>query len=106
MIVGTFAFAQTSNESKGRFQGTVFDSAKASISNATIIIRSKRFPNKTTTIKSDKDGKFDVKLPLGYYDVFVTAGGFAPACTEIEVKKDKPSKYQPRLKPSMENIPD
>jgi hypothetical protein len=36
--------------------------------------------------KTDNNGKFAVELPPGFYDVFVSAMAFTPACQKLRVR--------------------
>jgi hypothetical protein len=48
--------------------------------------------------ETDDRGKFNIEVEPGFYNVFITAVGFSPTCTKIEVTARKPAVYNPRLK--------
>jgi len=53
--------------------------------------------------KLDKEGKFELSLPAGLYDVFVAAGGFIPTCKVVEVDKGTTVVYSPKLEYDFEH---
>ncbi len=44
-------------------------------------------------VTTERDGKFSAELPPGFYDVFVTAVGFAPTCSKVRVRAGQTTKY-------------
>jgi len=82
------------------FSGTVTDRGGAPIPDAMVIIHwdsagSAVGLTANVGIKADivirtkHDGTFIVDLPPGFYDVFVSATAFSPACRKIRVKPGK-----------------
>lgn len=52
------------------------------------------------TATADSNGNFQLDLPAGVYDVFVTASGFSPHCEKITVKGKGVQPYEVHLKVS------
>ena len=79
------------------FKGTVTDSLDTPISGAMVLIHwdsAGSTAGLTTNvgikedlvIRTKEDGTFRLDLPPGFYDVFVAAKVFAPACRKIRIK--------------------
>ena len=43
------------------------------------------------------NGKFELSLAPGLYDVFVSASGFAPTCQRIKISAGQSAAFNPRL---------
>ena len=97
-----FAFGDT------RLRGTVTDDSGAAISGAMILIhwdpagsavglRSNVGREKGLVLKTDLSGSFAAELPSGFYDLFVSAMAFAPACRKIRLNDIAPSEFRFRL---------
>ncbi len=75
-------------------KGTLKDKFGAAVEKATVLIP-------TTPIlstQSDKNGTFSIVVPAeGLYDVFVSAPGFAPTCSKIQVKNHHWATFSPTL---------
>jgi hypothetical protein len=41
------------------------------------------------TVRTKDDGTFSIDLPPGFYDVFVAASAFTPACRKLRLKPGK-----------------
>jgi hypothetical protein len=90
--------------------GTVIDSQGAVIPNSHIVVRWDSIgldgvtenigTKEDTTATADQTGQFQLDLPPGVYDVFVTAPGFSPHCEKITVKGKGIQPYDVRLKVS------
>jgi hypothetical protein len=90
--------------------GTVRDSEGAAISKAHAIIHwdpsgSNYLPDnfgikQDISVETGSDGRFEVELPPGFYDVFVTATSFTPQCEKIRIKAMAPKSLEMRLKVS------
>jgi hypothetical protein len=50
-------------------------------------------------IMTDSDGKFSATVPPGFYDVFVSAPAFSPACRKVRLLQGKTSHVTFRLVP-------
>jgi hypothetical protein len=76
-------------------KGTVKDKLGAAVESATVLVP-------TTSILStqtDKNSAFSISVPAdGLYDVFVSAPGFAPACSKVQVKNHTWAIFSPTLK--------
>lgn len=79
------------------FKGTVTDSLDTPVSAAMVLIHwdsAGSTAGLTTNvgvkedlvIRTKEDGTFKVDLPPGFYDVFVAAMAFTPACRKIRIK--------------------
>ena len=55
-------------------------------------------------IKIDSDGKFELSLAPGYYDIFVGADGFVPMCKVISMESEKTTKFSARLGTDSEHM--
>ena len=47
---------------------------------------------------SDKSGHFSVRVPPGFYDLFVTAQAFTPVAAKVRVKSNAPATFDVRLR--------
>jgi hypothetical protein len=87
--------------------GTVVDSRGAAIPKAYVVIRwdsvgldgvKNNFgTNENKTAMTDETGHFSSELPLGVYDIFVSAAGFAPQCSKIALKTQAGLHHEARL---------
>jgi Carboxypeptidase regulatory-like domain len=89
-------------------KGTVTDSAGAPIPDAYILIHwdssgsgvgltSNIGLKSDVVLKSGKDGAYASQLPPGFYDVFVSAMAFGPACRKVRTIVGKATMYNARL---------
>ena len=46
---------------------------------------------------TDRDGRLNVRLEPGFYDVFVSGGGLSPTCAKVEIVGGKETKYMFKL---------
>jgi hypothetical protein len=109
-VVLTVSASQAMAASNSRIIGTVVDSEGAVIAHANITVHwdpsgSQVGLKDNVGIKQDVnavtggDGTFSLDVPPGFYDVFVSAMAFSPACLKVRVTSDKPSHFKMRLKP-------
>jgi|ERR1700687_3078657 len=54
--------------------------------------------------KLTQDGRFEVSLEPGLYDVFVSSGGFAPMCRTVEIFPGKTTLLKTKLLPDNEHL--
>jgi hypothetical protein len=77
-------------------RGVVTDSNGAVIRSAQILIhwdksgtavglKSNVGLTKDMVLQADRNGKFGADLPLGFYDLFVSADAFSPQCQKIRI---------------------
>jgi hypothetical protein len=68
-------------------KGRVVDSGGVPISDAYVLVH----PNggADVHVRSDGGGKYAIPLPLGIYDVFISAEGYSPSSRKIEVTPDR-----------------
>ena len=90
-------------------QGEVVDSEGAAIARARILVHwdssgstvgltdNIGLPQDVTAI-SDGSGHFSVRVPPGFYDLFVTAQAFTPVAAKVRVKSNVPVKFDVRLR--------
>jgi hypothetical protein len=90
--------------SQGKLVGDVADKAEnAPISKAFVLVHPDFQDQKDVTIKVS-DGRFQLSLAPGLYDVFVAASGFAPSCKIIKISEGHTTTYKPRLEPDNEHL--
>jgi hypothetical protein len=107
ILVLMLCMAATTNEAGAHlFSGTVVDSEGAIIANAQLIIH---WDSSGSTVglsrnvglssdlvlHTDNSGHFSMRIPPGFYDVFVSAMAFTPQCTKIDVIHE--TQYNPHL---------
>lgn len=103
ILVCTPAFGQQST-----LTGTISDSEGAAISRALIIIhwdssgsetglRTNVGTKEDTKVTTDRGGQFSIKLPPGFYDVFVTSPSFSPDCRKIRILPAKRTTFAAKL---------
>lgn len=39
-------------------------------------------------VRTDENGKYLIELPVGTYDVFISAEGYSPICRKVEIEAD------------------
>jgi len=104
-----FLFAVVSTRAQ-TLSGTVRDYEGAVISNAYVIVHwdtsGSNYLKDNLGIKqdiaatTDSNGHFSVDLPLGFYDVFVTAMAFTPHCDKVRLKDKGTKTYEVKLRVS------
>ena len=52
------------------------------------------------TMQTDERGEFQAPLPPGFYDVFVSANAFSPACLKARLTTGKAIRYKLKLQAS------
>jgi len=88
----------------GRLQGVVADVAEnAPIRYAFVLVHSGS-RKEDTTAKVDENGRYELRLRPGLYDVFVAAEGFVPSCKKVEIVAGSTTTYKARLKPDAEHL--
>jgi hypothetical protein len=65
-------------------RGRIIDRSEAPIGNSFVLVHNRQAGDRS--LLTDKTGIYDIELPPGIYDVFISAEGFSPACKKIEVK--------------------
>jgi hypothetical protein len=104
LFISLSALTQTRPESQGKLRGDVADAAEnAPIRYAYVMVHSGS-GKKDVTVKVDDDGRFELSLTPGLYDVFVAAEGFAPLCQKVEISGDRTIVLMARLKPDEEHL--
>ena len=76
--------------------GTVVDQVEhAPIRNVCVLVH--RNEGTDVHVRTDPGGRYSVQVPSGLYDVFVSAGGFAPSCRKVEIKPDGMTNFDAAL---------
>ena len=101
-IVG---FSQSdTNQAEGRLTGTVTDVGEgAQISEAYVTVHSET-TSKDVGQKVSSQGRFNVSLRPGYYDVLISAPGFTPACRRVVIKSVTATDFSPKLGADTEHM--
>jgi hypothetical protein len=97
MTLGSVAHAQTAAHSPtGKLSGDVADAAaNAPVAKAFVLVHQPE--GKKDFIVKVSNGKFELALVPGRYDVFVSAEGFSPTCSRIRINAGETAAYKPRL---------
>ena len=65
-------------------RGTIKDGLGAAVGNATVFV----YTDRVTSTRTKENGTFSIDVASdGLFDVFVSALGFAPTCSKIQIKK-------------------
>jgi hypothetical protein len=96
-LTATAAGGQTQPKpAEGKLTGEVANAtANTPIAKAFVLVHQPE--GKKDFIVKVSNGKFELSLPPGLYDVFVSASGFAPACKRIKISAGQSAAYNPRL---------
>jgi hypothetical protein len=105
MILASQGFAA----SKSRIVGTVTDSEGAVIPHANITVhwdpsgsqvglKDNIGIKQDASAVTDGNGTFSLDVPPGFYDIFISAMAFSPACLKVRVTSEKPGQFKMRLK--------
>jgi carboxypeptidase family protein len=82
-------------------KGVVTDTVEgAPIAGAYVLVHRSLAGSGDVRVPVQRDGSFSVNLSPGCYDVLVTAVGFSPTCTKVELRQGKTELYNPRLEMS------
>ena len=83
-------------------KGRVTDNYEgAPVRQAYVLVHSSGSHSPDIVLPVQPDGRFDVRLPVGYYDVLVTAVGFDPTCAKLQIAPEKSTEYNPRIQMSV-----
>ena len=81
---------------EGKLTGQVNDAvANAPVAKAFVLVHQPE--GKKDFIVKISNGKFELSLAPGLYDVFVSASGFAPTCKRIKISAGQSAAFNPRL---------
>ena len=94
--------AQSSMQaSNGKLSGDVANAGgNAAIARAFVLVHQPE--GKKDFIVKVSNGRFELSLPPGLYDVFVSASGFSPSCQRIKITAGQSAVFKPRLEPTSE----
>jgi len=98
LVLVQFFSRAASAQSSGILDGTVTDPSGSAVPGATVEIQNpvSHYSRSTTT---DTDGKFRfANVPFNAYHLAVTATGFAPSATDVEVRSSVPMSVSVALK--------
>jgi hypothetical protein len=108
MTVLPSLFAICAVAQQSAITGQVQDSEGAAIAKARILVHwdssgsrvgltdNIGLPQDVTAL-SDASGHFSVRVPPGFYDLFVTAQAFTPVAAKVRVKSNAPAEFDVRL---------
>lgn len=84
---------------QGKLRGTIRDSEGAVIAKAFILIHSDQTSDSKSDIllRTNSLGEYSTALPPGFYDVFVSSGGFSPMCRKVWIREGKTAVYDTAL---------
>jgi hypothetical protein len=84
--------------SEGKLIGDVADKAENTpIPKAFMLVH--RPDGQKDVIVKVSDGRFQLSLAPGLYDVFVAASGFAPSCKKMQISQGQTAVFKARLVP-------
>lgn len=82
----------------GTLRGDVKSSSgKSLLPNAFIYLHSNSGLQADKVLKLDDKARFEISLPQGLYDVFVSEGGYVPTCKRIEIGKGTTTEFSPSM---------
>jgi hypothetical protein len=88
----------------GNLRGSVADAAEVAPIKYAFVLVHGRSEKGDISVKPDEYGRFDLRLPVGLYDVFVAADGFSPACKKVEITADHTTTFDVRLQPDSQHL--
>ena len=102
-LCGTARGQAAPQTSEGRLIGDVADKAEnAPISKAFMLVH--RPDGQKDVIVKVSDGRFDLSLVPGLYDVFVAASGFEPSCKKMKISQGQTAVFKARLEPDTQHL--
>ena len=87
----------------GKLSVDVADAENAPITDAFVLAHS-QFGKKDGTAKLSQNGRFEISLEPGLYDVFVAAPAFTPMCKVVEITRGDTTVLKSRLLPDHEHL--
>lgn len=94
---------------KGRLTGKIVDSVEHVRINRNTFILVHEHGSETdgVRVRVDEQGSFSIELLPGFYDLFISSRGFAPACGQVAIEAGKTIVYNAELRMSeVVNTPD
>jgi hypothetical protein len=88
----------------GDLRGSVVDEAEAAPIKYAFVLVHGALGKENITVKIDEHGRFNLRLAVGLYDVFVAADGFAPKCNTVEISAARAATFDVRLQPDNEHL--
>jgi Carboxypeptidase regulatory-like domain len=91
-VVGVLCMSTVSAESHLTITGKVTDSKGAAVAKARVLIHwdpssGKSGVTQDVSVLSDDNGTYLAEVPVGFYDVFVSAPAFTPTAAKVIVKE-------------------
>lgn len=98
--------SRMSADPKSVIKGEVTDSEGAVIVKARVLIHGDPSAGRSAaedsiqdmSVFTDSSGMYSVKVPAGFYDVFVSAPAFTPMAAKVRVKEGQPTTFSTKLK--------
>ena len=105
-----FALSVVAETPNGTIEGSVTDSPGAAISKARIFVHWDQSGSevglKTNVgishdidVLTDKNGRFEIQVPVGFYDLFISAEAFSPYTQKVRVTTGSKVRVYPKLPP-------
>jgi hypothetical protein len=101
------AFAEPqSTKTQSAITGTITDPGGAVIADARALVHWDSFGgggwknigiSHDVTVVTDREGRYLVVVPPGFYDVFITARGFTPVAAKVWVKQGEQTTFSAHL---------
>lgn len=93
-------------EPTGRVKFDVSDAAKEPISTAFVYVHTNvvQSQQKDLIVALDIQGRAESSLRPGLYDVFVSAAGFTPKCSVVEVLPDRSAQVTLKMSPDSKHL--
>jgi hypothetical protein len=93
-------------EPTGRIKFEVSDAAKEPISTAFVYVHANvvQSEQQDLIVSLDLQGRAESVLRPGLYDVFVSAAGFAPKCSVVEVLPDRSAQVTLKMSPDSKHL--
>jgi Carboxypeptidase regulatory-like domain len=88
----------------GNLRGSVADAAETAPIKCAFVLVHGRSGKRDITVKLDENGKFDLRLAAGLYDIFVAADAFSPTCKKVEITAGHTTAFDIKLQPDNEHL--
>ena len=77
------------SENPSGLKGRVASTTGGPLRNAYILVHKVLGDSaKDLRARTEQDGKYSIELPIGIYDVFISAPGYEPVCRKVEIESD------------------
>ena len=89
---------------RGKLIGQVLDAEESAPIGRAFIILYREEDQGQNLVRVDSQGKFELDLEPGFYDVLAGAVEFVPTCERFAIISGKLSKFEPKLKADAEHL--